>query len=1512
MKRRSIILAVTLRTAPWALLLAGLLPARGQPFDLILRGGRVIDGTGNPAARVDVGIRDGKIAALGGLTAAKAPHVFDVTGKIVCPDFIDLHSHAEGGLGSSDPRRRAAPNLVSQGITSVCVNPDGGGPWPIGAQRRNFEERRVGPNALLMVGHDTVRRLAMQTDFKRAATPAEVTRMRELVRLGLQEGAWGMSGGLEYVPGIWSTTEELVELVREIAAVGGAYIVHQRSESTDPRWYRPSVDPAGMPTLLDAVRETIHIGETTGATVVWSHAKVMGAHYWGASTAAIRLIAEARARGVDVWADQYPYNSTGGDGAVVLVPAWALGDDPFSSARGRAAGPKREFSYAENLRKAMADPAQAEKIRRDLHHEIARRGGPENIVVFDYPDRSYLGRNLAELAKQEKIGPFEMALELQYRGFRDRPGGSRLRVFWSGRTMSTPSCASPGRRLRPTPAWCCPRMGPMCMRVTTVPIRENSGTTRWIAAWSRLRRRFAPQPRCRPRSWACAIGVSCAKAWRRISWSSIRQRCAIERRLPSPTNWPPASSWSWSTGRRWWKTAGQRARCRAGCCCRPADPNGGGLSRMPPGQTRPSTPRPGRRHCAAGRGLLRLATILAVCGGEVAGGAERARPQRPDTYHRFEPLAPAASLEKVRLPPGYRADIVAAEPMVQEPVWIAWDGNGAMYVAEMNSYMQDVHGTGTKTRRNGRIKRLFDDDGDGVMDRATVFVDHLLLPRMILALDERILVQETDSSSIVAYRDTDGDGVADERTVLLEGEPSSLSVEHQDSGLTWNLDNWMYTAQGGRRFRFTRGRWESERVLEQMTNQWGLGMDDTGVMYYSTNHVPGRNFNQHWYYWNLIGERWNWPRFNRPEIGPEAAPGFQLTYRVQPIGDRADQARTSWTSASGLSIYRGDALPAEAQGNLFLAEPCAHAVRRAVVERDEDGKRTLRNAQEKAEFFMSADFYCRPVSTHTGPDGGLYIVDMYRGIVQDAPWVPPEFARRIQGMGADQVKNRGRIYRILSTRSESRPGPMLLDARPAALVEHLSHANGWWRDMAQRLLILRGDRAVIPLLEAMARSHANPLARLHAGWSLEGLDALTPALRDEKLRDDDPRLRAAAIRWHEPELRRAGGEAVVARLAGCAKDAEPEVRRQLVLTLGWSETVPAREMIQDIAAADPGNSILSLATLTALYRQWNLPLIARIQEGRLFAGIRDEAKRDRARTIWSGGLEAWKRDESDLAKPRVRDPALVALIDRGARHYDQQCAACHGPDGRGVTPPGAAALAPPLDGSARVNGPKEALTRILLHGLTGPIDGRIYETGQMAPLGSAMPDDGVAAVLSYIRQAWGNDAPGIQPAEVAAIRRTAGPRATPWTLMDLATFSGPLLTNRREWKATASGYRAENAIDGVVDGRAGHAWFGANNPGSWLAVDLGRRHQLTHLLLHAPDPYWAPRGYKVEVSDDGVTWSEPVSVSKTVPPGQRTLASFEPTVARWIRIVQTGNAIERWVVSELELFGTPEAATGFP
>ncbi|HUQ91817.1 MAG TPA: amidohydrolase family protein [Bryobacteraceae bacterium] len=407
------------------LLLFPSLLAQAQPYDVLITGGRVLDGSGNPAYYADLAIRDGRIAAIGRLTGVTAARRIDAKGKYVCPGFIDMHSHADRGLASPDARRRSAPNLVSQGITTVLVNPDGASPWPLASQRATYERLGIGPNAALMIGHGTVRRLVMKEDHQRSASAAEIAKMRELVKLGMEEKAFGMSAGLEYVPGIWSTTQEITELVREIAPYGGVYSVHQRSESTDPRWFRPSIDKPGQPTMLDAVEETIRIGEDTGATVIWSHAKAMGANYWGSSKAAIRLITRARNRGVDIWTDQYPYNSTGGDGSTVLIPAWALGDDAYSGARGKA----KKADYATALRVTMEDTGKGAKVRGDITHEIARRGGPENVVVFEHPNKAFIGKSLDALASSRGITPVQMALELQYEGYRDRPGGARLRGF---------------------------------------------------------------------------------------------------------------------------------------------------------------------------------------------------------------------------------------------------------------------------------------------------------------------------------------------------------------------------------------------------------------------------------------------------------------------------------------------------------------------------------------------------------------------------------------------------------------------------------------------------------------------------------------------------------------------------------------------------------------------------------------------------------------------------------------------------------------------------------------------------------------------------------------------------------------------------------------------------------------------------------------------------------------------------------------------------------------------------
>jgi N-acyl-D-amino-acid deacylase len=433
---RAFVIAVVLVLCRPATTIGAQQPALAQSaaerFDILITGGRVFDGTGNPWFHANVGIRDGRIAAVGPLPGATAERVIDARGKYVTPGFIDIHSHADdgssprGGFRDPDPRRRAAPNLVTQGVTTVVVNQDGRSPWPVSEQRALLEQNGIGPNAMLLVGHGTVRRQVMGNDFQRPARPDEITKMRELVRRAMRDGAYGLSAGLEYVPGRWSTTDEVVELAREIVPYRGVYISHERSEGTDPMWYWPSQDPPGPPTLLDAVMETIEIGERTGATVVASHIKVKGAHFWGASGAAIQLIERARARGVDVWADQYTYNTSGTDGNTVLIPGWVFAG---SGGAGRGGGAPQRTDFAAALRRALADTAQARKIRQDIAHEIRRRGGAENVVVFDYPDTTAVGRHVGELAQRRGVSPVEMAILLQLEGNPARRGGGRMRGF---------------------------------------------------------------------------------------------------------------------------------------------------------------------------------------------------------------------------------------------------------------------------------------------------------------------------------------------------------------------------------------------------------------------------------------------------------------------------------------------------------------------------------------------------------------------------------------------------------------------------------------------------------------------------------------------------------------------------------------------------------------------------------------------------------------------------------------------------------------------------------------------------------------------------------------------------------------------------------------------------------------------------------------------------------------------------------------------------------------------------
>jgi N-acyl-D-amino-acid deacylase len=415
-----------------------------QKYDVLITNGRVMDGTGNPWFSADIGIRDGVIVSVGELSGATAARLIDATGKSVTPGFIDLHSHADDvadgenskGLRARDPKRRAAPNLVSQGATTVVVNQDGRSPFSIEDQRAQLEERSFGPNTVLLVGHNTIRALAMASNRKvamereeirtmqREATEEEIERMRHLVWEGLKAGAYGVSAGLEYLPGRWSNTEEVAAVVEEIVPFGGVFICHERSSGTDPMWYFPSYGGDRPPTFLDNIVELIEVGESTGATVVATHIKARGAHFWGSGRAAVQMIERARARGVQIWADQYPYNTTGSDGSTRLIPSWVFGDRTGNFVRTR-----NKMNFASTLQQVLSDAETAKKLRTDIAHEIVRRGGAENIIVMDYPDSSFFGKTIYQLSQEFDLSAVDLAIKLQLEGFTNQRGGARLRGF---------------------------------------------------------------------------------------------------------------------------------------------------------------------------------------------------------------------------------------------------------------------------------------------------------------------------------------------------------------------------------------------------------------------------------------------------------------------------------------------------------------------------------------------------------------------------------------------------------------------------------------------------------------------------------------------------------------------------------------------------------------------------------------------------------------------------------------------------------------------------------------------------------------------------------------------------------------------------------------------------------------------------------------------------------------------------------------------------------------------------
>jgi putative membrane-bound dehydrogenase-like protein len=526
------------------------------------------------------------------------------------------------------------------------------------------------------------------------------------------------------------------------------------------------------------------------------------------------------------------------------------------------------------------------------------------------------------------------------------------------------------------------------------------------------------------------------------------------------------------------------------------------------------------------------------------------------------PLTPAQAIQAMRLDPALSIELVASEPMVQDPVAVCWDAHGAMYVAEMGDYPAQPTG--------GRIKRLVDTDGDGRMDKVTTFLAEIAYPTSVLPYRDGILV--TAAPDIIWIKDTDGDGIADQRQVLLTGFREG-NQQLRVNGLVRGLDGWIYGANGrsdgdigftgedGKlagtpvSIRSTDFRFQpDDRIVETAGGftQYGQSFDDFGQRFISWNTVHIRHV--------VMEQRY----LARNPNAPVTATAQELsdagsTPRVFPISETTKRFNAEtpgfFNASCGLTIFRGDGLGDQYRGQAFACEPLSNLVHRDVLHSEGASFIASRAAEEQErEFLASTDTWFRPVNLATSPDGDLYVVDFYRRWVEHPQWVANEEARKT--VDWSEGKEFGRIYRIVpKARSEEKTAhPSNLAALDSKdLVPLLTHPNAWQRETAQRLLVERHATGLDAELIKLANSAPIPQGRIHALATLRELKGLTSQCLLAGLRDSSPEVRRFAVQLAEPQLDRQSPEnhAIVDAVEALADDEHAQVRFQVACSLSY-------------------------------------------------------------------------------------------------------------------------------------------------------------------------------------------------------------------------------------------------------------------------------------------------------------------------------------------------------------------------
>ena len=848
--------------------------------------------------------------------------------------------------------------------------------------------------------------------------------------------------------------------------------------------------------------------------------------------------------------------------------------------------------------------------------------------------------------------------------------------------------------------------------------------------------------------------------------------------------------------------------------------------------------------------VLRLLVLTTICTVPLLAqrGDKKGEEQKPLPEHIEVPPAPVRTPEEeaatFKLVPGFRAELIAADPLVGDPIAMQFGPDGRLWVLEMRGYMPNADGIGER-EPVGIVAVLTDTDQDGRFDRRVVFADKLIMPRAISLVGDGLLIAEPPH--LWFCRDTNGDSVSDEKTEVAADYGNINNPEHNANGLMWAMDNWIYSANYTWRFRWL-GEGKFAREATVTRGQWGITQDDVGRIFYNSNSDPLRHDAMPSAYlkrnpaFNAAGA--NVHLANVPanlHIWPgRVTPGVNRGYKIL----NNEGKITSMTAASGPVIYRGTLLPDEFYGDAFVPEPSANLIKRIKVT-EQGGMLSGANAYQGTEFMTSTDERFRPVNLYNGPDGALYVVDLYRGILQHRIYMTTFLRKQVEERGLDKGIGLGRIWRIVPEGApKAKFDPGLARASTNELVTRLGDRNGWVRDTAQRLLAQKRDGSATAPLRAAAVDGSRPaLARLHALWALDGIggSALDRVTALAGLSDSDARVAAAAVRLCERFLPAASGvkakdgNEMVAQLARMVETrTEPAVRLQLALTLGEVKTEEAELALRDLVIEAGRQPFLADAVVSGLGGRENTlveillrssksaaragevlryavsailksgdaariervmgiigadmtPEWARIP---MLAGVRHFLPKSPAGRPFPGTLPAepkplvalaasdspaamiatqlltqlkWPgKPGAEITVARPLTEKQQALFEKGKAQFAALCAACHQPNGQGL-----AGLAPSLVYSRWVLGDPRILARIVLNG-------KVQENMVMPPWKTALDDESIAAVLTYIRRSWGHEEDPVAAEIVAEARKNTASREEPFSDADLEEIAETL------------------------------------------------------------------------------------------------------------------------------------------